>query len=260
MPPQDNQNPQPVPPEYPASQGRQFRPEEGNTIAVVGFVLAFLVPLAGLICSIIGLSQSKRMGGRFHGLALAGVILSIVFTILSLLWVTVIVIIVVPAIQRNARNIQRQADVTSLQAEVNVWVANNEGGLPATQQDLDDVVGSIAWDYYAWGHYGGGSSRPDAMVRDTAVTTDVIAQNGTVIMFEAATTDRAQGETLLPGVDAIHIWLGRECSSEFPRTLVEDYGVNETVYTGSLRLFEAQSIAYVYQLEGEDEVRCENNI
>ena len=49
-----------------------------NTLAVVGFILAFFFPLLGLIFSIIALGQIKRNGGRGHGLAMAGLIISLV--------------------------------------------------------------------------------------------------------------------------------------------------------------------------------------
>lgn len=50
---------------------------EGNVIAIVGFVFAFLVPIVGLICSIIGYNKAKA-GAPYKGLALAGIILSVV--------------------------------------------------------------------------------------------------------------------------------------------------------------------------------------
>jgi hypothetical protein len=46
-----------------------------NTLAIVGFVLAFVINVAGLVVSIIALSQIKRTGERGRGLALAGVII-----------------------------------------------------------------------------------------------------------------------------------------------------------------------------------------
>lgn len=48
-----------------------------NAIAIVGFVLAFLIPIAGLICSILGYKRAdKEYGGNCKGLALAGTIIS----------------------------------------------------------------------------------------------------------------------------------------------------------------------------------------
>ncbi|MDE6001119.1 MAG: zinc ribbon domain-containing protein [Clostridia bacterium] len=49
---------------------------ESNTMAIIGFVFAFLMPLVGLICSIIGYKRAKNEGMNNKGLALAGIIIS----------------------------------------------------------------------------------------------------------------------------------------------------------------------------------------
>lgn len=61
-----------------------------NVLAIVGFVLAFIVNIAGLIVSIIALSQIKRTGERGHGLALAGIIISAVSLVLGIVFSIVI--------------------------------------------------------------------------------------------------------------------------------------------------------------------------
>ena len=48
-----------------------------NTVSIVGFVFSFLIPIVGLICSIIGLKQVSARGERGRGLAIAGIIISI---------------------------------------------------------------------------------------------------------------------------------------------------------------------------------------
>jgi hypothetical protein len=55
-----------------------------NVLAIVGFILAFVFSLAGLIVSIIAFTQIKKTGERGRGLALAGIILSIVFMVISI--------------------------------------------------------------------------------------------------------------------------------------------------------------------------------
>ncbi len=62
-----------------------------NTLAIVGFILAFVVTVAGIVVSFIALSQIKKTGEGGHGLALAGVILGFVF---SLFWVIYFVVII----------------------------------------------------------------------------------------------------------------------------------------------------------------------
>lgn len=52
--------------------------EKTNVMAIVGLILAFIFPIAGLICSIIGRKQCKTTGENGMGLATAGMIISIV--------------------------------------------------------------------------------------------------------------------------------------------------------------------------------------
>lgn len=88
---QPNPYAQPVP--YGAA-GYAYAPRT-NTLAIVGFILSFVVSVAGIICSHIALSQIKRTGEGGHGLALAGAILGYVFTGFWLLYFMFIVIAVV---------------------------------------------------------------------------------------------------------------------------------------------------------------------
>ncbi len=60
----------------------QQQPTRSNTVAIVGFIFAFFIPLVGLICSIIGVNNAKNCGGSGKGLAIAGIIISIVMMIL----------------------------------------------------------------------------------------------------------------------------------------------------------------------------------
>ena len=56
-----------------------------NVLAIVGFILAFVFNIAGLVVSLIALSKIKKTGERGHGLALAGVILSAVFLVVGII-------------------------------------------------------------------------------------------------------------------------------------------------------------------------------
>ena len=47
-----------------------------NTLAIVGFVLSFLVPVAGLVCSILARGKCRESGEGGEGLARAGIIIS----------------------------------------------------------------------------------------------------------------------------------------------------------------------------------------
>lgn len=56
-----------------------------NVLAIVGLILAFLFPIAGLICSIIARRQCAERHEDGSGLALAGLIISIAEIVLSVL-------------------------------------------------------------------------------------------------------------------------------------------------------------------------------
>lgn len=47
-------------------------PQKTNALAVIGLITAFFIPLAGLVVSIIGLSQIKKRKEKGKGLAIAG--------------------------------------------------------------------------------------------------------------------------------------------------------------------------------------------
>lgn len=49
-----------------------------NTIGLLGFIFSFIVPLAGLILSIIGLNKANELDGDRKGLSKAGIIISAV--------------------------------------------------------------------------------------------------------------------------------------------------------------------------------------
>ncbi len=75
-----NNNPPPYQPQYNSAPA-----ENNNTIALVGFILSFFVPIAGLICSIIGLRNVKVTGKR-KGLAIAGIVISAVTMFFNLIF------------------------------------------------------------------------------------------------------------------------------------------------------------------------------
>ena len=65
-------------------------PQAANTFAILGFVFAFLIPLLGLIFSIVGIGNAKKMGGKGKGLAIAGLIISIISVVIVILYIVLI--------------------------------------------------------------------------------------------------------------------------------------------------------------------------
>jgi len=89
--------PPPFPGQEPIGQpyGQQpyGQPAKTNTMAILGLVFAFVFSPLGIVFSALGLSQIKqrREGGR--GLALAGLILSIVFVVLGVLMLVLLAVV-----------------------------------------------------------------------------------------------------------------------------------------------------------------------
>ena len=57
----------------------------GKTLGIVGLILAILLPLVGLIISIVAQSQSKKAGYP-NGLAKAGIIVGAILTALGIIF------------------------------------------------------------------------------------------------------------------------------------------------------------------------------
>jgi hypothetical protein len=60
-------------------------PQRTNVMAILGLVFAFIFSPLGIVFSAIGLSQTKKRGEGGRGLAIAGLVLSIVFLLIGLL-------------------------------------------------------------------------------------------------------------------------------------------------------------------------------
>ncbi len=69
-----------------------------NTMAIIGFVMSFILAIAGLICSIIARKQIRESGEKGMGLATAGLIISIVEMALSFIAVLIYVIVIAAAL------------------------------------------------------------------------------------------------------------------------------------------------------------------
>ena len=63
--------------------------ESKNTVGLVGFILSFAVPIAGLICSIIGLQKAKEVNDDSKNLCIAGIIISSVLTVVGIILIIV---------------------------------------------------------------------------------------------------------------------------------------------------------------------------
>lgn len=77
------------PPQYQGAYGEPAMQTRTSRMAIAGFVLSFFCSLLGLIFSIIGYNECKNSGGAVtgEGLALAGIIISIVSLVLGIMLV-----------------------------------------------------------------------------------------------------------------------------------------------------------------------------
>jgi hypothetical protein len=69
----------------------ESQPSRANAFAILGFIFAFVISPLGLIFSITGLSKAKKMGGKQKGLAVAGLIISIISILITVIYITLIV-------------------------------------------------------------------------------------------------------------------------------------------------------------------------
>lgn len=81
-------NQPPVPPTYaPSPSGSQYGQPQGNNVeAILGLVLGFVFWPAGVILSILGIRRANNENGNGKGLAIAGLIVSSIAGLFSLLW------------------------------------------------------------------------------------------------------------------------------------------------------------------------------
>ena len=200
-------------------------------------------------------------------LAIASLILAIVF-------------IAVPPLQTSGRNNSRRSDLTGLRAQFDTWIANNGSKLPRDTgtDDLNSIVGSTGW-----GHYNGNDDEPGVLVIGTKGSTlhpamkvataptrpagpaDITnATKGEyAIIYGRDSTDAKLETFTLPNRQEIHVWGEMECAvtilaggNDVDKGGAAKYAASH----GDVKESNARALAFVYQIEGEDKARCEDNI
>jgi hypothetical protein len=120
----------PPPAAYPTEQqpvyGQPgFQPPRTNTMAILGLVFAFVFSPLGIVFSAIALKQVKQRREAGRGLALAGLIISIVSLILSIVVIIVIVAFAGSAVEQarsDAASVAAGDDPTGVVAACDVIV------------------------------------------------------------------------------------------------------------------------------------------
>jgi hypothetical protein len=108
-----------------------------NPLAIAGLVCAFLVWPAGIVLSAIGLKQIKRNGERGRGLALAGLIISIVAGVVSVIMTILAIVAGSAAVDELAR---QDAVRESIAEESTAPLEENALGLTDPTEEPDPVV------------------------------------------------------------------------------------------------------------------------
>jgi hypothetical protein len=118
------------PTEQPAYGQPGYQSQKTNTMAILGLVFAFVFSPLGVIFSAIGLKQIKerREGGR--GLALAGLIISILSIVLGILAVVLFATVLAPAVEKAAQS-EPAASASSDAATDGVAPADDPTGVVA---------------------------------------------------------------------------------------------------------------------------------
>ncbi len=123
--------PQPSSPAPVAPSGE----DPGKTLGIVGLILAFFVPLVGLILSIIANSKSKAAGFK-NSVAFIGIILNAVFIVLSIVIGVILLIGSAALIQNEVK--EQQENASSKQED------GTQPGLAYPQASRDIFMSSCA--------------------------------------------------------------------------------------------------------------------
>lgn len=102
--------------------------KDKSGMAVAGFILAFLIPIVGIVLSVIGLKSRK------HGLAIAGIIVSVFMMVVQIAVFGILFGLTsnsVSDVQETNSDIERRTDVNSLSTLLEVYY-NQHGHYPET--------------------------------------------------------------------------------------------------------------------------------
>lgn len=111
--------------------------DPGRTTGIVGFIFAFVIPLAGLIISLIAKSKSKKAGFK-NGLAQAGIILSAIFMVISLVMGGVILAAIFSA-SRQCQSASTGSQTTGNTVTVDCSDSSQSTTSPSTNSSDDEI-------------------------------------------------------------------------------------------------------------------------
>ncbi|MCG2798770.1 MAG: hypothetical protein L6367_09550 [Cellulomonas sp.] len=103
--------------------------------AVAGFICSFLMWPVGLVLSIVGLARTGRPGSRGRGLAVAGLLISLMAAVLSVLAASIVV-----PVYLNQRQIAQETQVTSALGSTRDWLLTTQARNGAFPMALDSTA------------------------------------------------------------------------------------------------------------------------
>jgi len=80
-----------------------------NTMAILALVLAFVCAPAGIVLGVLARKQIRRTGEQGMGLATAGMVCGIVFSVLSVIWI-IVMITLFATLNHQIQNDQNSTD------------------------------------------------------------------------------------------------------------------------------------------------------
>ena len=135
--------PQPTPQPSPQPSVPGSPCSKTNTMAIFGLVLAFFIPILGLILSIVAKSQIKKTGEGGNGLATGGIVVSIIFMVLQIIAVIFYIFVIAAVVattptdsstsSTNSSTTTSTTDTSSYSADEKKAVVNSEAFLRAIQ-------------------------------------------------------------------------------------------------------------------------------
>jgi peptidyl-prolyl cis-trans isomerase B (cyclophilin B) len=132
--------------QQPAYGQPSYQPQKTNTMAILGLVFAFIFSPLGIVFSAIGLKQIKERRESGRGLALAGLIISIISIVLGILLVVLMATVLAPAVEKAAQSQAAAASAgeagTEPAADANGVVAACETIVPAVVK-LDSDLSTV---------------------------------------------------------------------------------------------------------------------
>ncbi|RYQ32460.1 DUF4854 domain-containing protein [Bifidobacterium pseudolongum] len=133
-----------IPPQEPmAGYGASQNNDKWNGLVIAGFVCAFLVPIVGLILSIIGMVQINKNGGKSKGMAIAGIIVSVVVMVLNGLLVFSMVNAANSAVQTALTTSQSPSATSSSPSTTDPDIDDLDNDIDDLDDDLDDLDNDV---------------------------------------------------------------------------------------------------------------------